>query len=64
VTYDPDLHPRHGYRHLVEVDGPSETRRRYDGRSDAEALAAWQAAISEGIEYVTLESLHDREVRP
>ena len=47
------------YMHRVEVDGPSETRKRYDGPDAADAMAAWSQAIEEGAEYVTLESLRD-----
>jgi len=47
------------YMHRVEVDGPSKTRKRYDGPDAADAVAAWSQAIEEGAEYVTLESLRD-----
>jgi hypothetical protein len=46
------------YRHLVEIDGPGVTRGRlYDGTDAADAMAAWSKAVSDGNEYVTLESL-------
>lgn len=48
------------YRHLVEVDDPSYTRKVYDGPDAADAMAAWSQAITDGVEYVTLESLRAR----
>jgi uncharacterized protein (DUF736 family) len=45
-TDDARLKPRH--------------RLRYDGIDAADAMAAWSKAISQGIEYVTLEALRDR----
>jgi hypothetical protein len=45
------------YRHLVEIDGASRLNHLYDGPDAADAMAAWSKAISEGIPYVTLESL-------
>jgi hypothetical protein len=47
------------YRYLVETDGPSQARRRYDGTDAADAMAAWTKAILDGVEYVTLEALRD-----
>lgn len=46
-----------GYRHLVETDGPGRSVRLYDGEDAADAVAAWSKAISDGADYVTLESL-------
>jgi hypothetical protein len=53
------------FHFVVETD---DTRlsmrhcRRYDGTDAADAMAAWSKAISQGIEYVTLEALRDRPV--
>lgn len=46
------------YRHLVEVDGTGVSHHRmYDGGDAADAMAAWSTAITDGAEYVTLESI-------
>ena len=51
------------YHFVVETDDARLTprhRRRYYGPDAADAMGAWSKAISQGIEYVTLEALRDR----
>lgn len=46
------------YRHRVDVIDPKVKRHNlYDGTDAADAMAAWSKAVSEGYEYVTLESM-------
>lgn len=44
------------YRYIVEKYG-LHNYRLYDGTNEAEAVATWSKAISEGIDYVSLEAL-------
>lgn len=45
------------YYHQVIEQGPGTYRKLYEGHGHADAMAAWSKAISDGVEYVTLESL-------
>jgi hypothetical protein len=48
------------YRYPVETQG-STTReaRKYDGPDAADAMAAWSALITAGVEYVMLEAIRE-----
>lgn len=49
------------YRYLVETQGSTtKEARKYDGPNIADAMAAWSALISAGIEYATLEAIRER----
>lgn len=45
------------YWHRVEADYPGERVTRYNGRDAADAMAAWSRAVSDGAEYIVIESL-------
>jgi hypothetical protein len=52
------------YHHMVMVDGGGPEGKRgviylYRGDNAADAMAAWSQAITDGREYVTLESLKE-----
>ncbi len=50
------------YRYLVD-SGAGNRGRLYDGTDAADAMAAWSKAISQGVEYVTIEALRDRPAK-
>lgn len=52
----PEPVERYEYRHLVDAESGNRGRL-YDGPDAADAMAAWSKAVSDGVEYVTLESL-------
>ena len=52
------------YHYEVTTQDPKSKPRYqvlYRGTDAADAMAAWSKAISSGIDYATLEALHDRE---
>lgn len=51
------------YRHQVIEQGTGIYRTLYDGNDAAEAMAIWSKAISDGVEYVTLESMRLHHLR-
>jgi hypothetical protein len=49
------------YRYLVEQDTPNDRHHHlYDGDDPALAMAAWSAAVSDEVEYATIEAIRDR----
>jgi len=46
------------YRYMVDTQNPGHIKM-YDGTDVADAMAAFSKSISDGVEYVTLEALHD-----
>jgi hypothetical protein len=52
------------YRYLVDVNNSNKIETLYDGDVVADAMAAFTKAILDEAEYVTLEALRAREVRP
>lgn len=49
------------YNYYVSADNGGKNKPVYNGPDAADAMAAWSKAVSDGVEYVVLEALREKE---